>query len=196
LRIYNPDGREVGETRLDLSRFGAIEVSLADVFSSSLPSYGMVAARIEPCNSFFFGDRHLGRIRPNFFTLYAGPTMDSMGLIHPQTSLDAPCDPARRWLSNLQIDLRHVRKLEVFQINPSREAIESEVFLQGADGCVLENAKELIPAHGTRRAMFNLEPLESRCETLSVGLHGLAAANGKPILFMHFRDGSFTCCHG
>lgn len=196
LCIYDADGRKLGEKQIELSRFGSIEVNLADVFAFSLPSYGMVAVRIEPRNSLYFGDRHLGRIRSNFFTLYTGPKMDSLGLIHPQTSLDAPCDPTRSWMSNLQLDPRCVRKIEVFQVNPSRQALESEVILQGSDGHLLANAKELVPAHGTRRAMFDMEPLEKFCESFSVGLRGLAAANGKPILFMHFRDGSFTCCHG
>jgi hypothetical protein len=60
---------------------------------------------------------------------------------------------------------------------------------------VLARSQARIPPRGTRRVEFDLAPLAGRHPVVCVGLRGLAAANGKPILFLHFRDGSFTCCH-
>lgn len=196
LRIYDRDGRVLRTQQIDLPRFGATDADLADVFGDALPAFGMIAVRIAPRRALYFGDRHLGRIRPHFYTLYTGPAMESLGLVHPQTSLDEPCAPERQWLSNLQLDPQRVRKLEVFQVNPSRQPLKSEVFLANAAGETLNKVEEVIPACGTRRAEFDLSAFAEKGEPVSVGLRGLAAANGKPILFMHFPDGSFTCCHG
>ena len=121
--------------------------------------------------------------------------MDSIGLVHPQTHLDAAPAPDRRWLSNLEIDLAAVEQVELFQVNPGRAAVESEVFLQAEDGSLLARSAARIPARGTRKASFALAQYVGRNKAVSVGLQGLAAANGKPILFLHFRDRSFTCCH-
>lgn len=193
LCMYGPDGRAIGEKQIDLPLFGSIDVDLIKTFGSQLPSYGMVTARIKPQNYLYLKDRHLGRIRPHFFAFYTDSTMNSLGLVHPQINLDTVVEPNRRWVSNLQLDPQSVMELELFQINPSLQSLESEAFLEDTAGNVLATRKELIPPYGTRRVLFNLK---ERNEIFSVGLQGLAAANGKPLLFMHFKDGSFSCCHG
>lgn len=193
LRVYGTDGRRIGKTQIDLPLFGSTDVDLTQTFGSQLPSYGMVAVRIKPQNYLYLKDRHLGRIRPHFFAFYANPAMDSMGLVHPQINLGTAAEPNQRWLSNLQFDPQKVVELELFQINPSRQPLESEAFLEDTNGDVFAAQKEVIPPFGARRALFNLK---GRNEIFTVGLQGLAAANGKPILFMHFKDGSFSCCHG
>lgn len=195
LRIFDEEGREAGHTSVELARYGSAEVNLNALFGGALPRFGILAARIEPLQFFSLRDRHLGRIRPHVFALYASEEMDSIGLVHPQTHLDAAAAPDRRWLSNLEIDPAVVERIEIFQINPGRIAVESEVFLQAEEGEILAKSAARIPARGTRRASFELSPYAGRKKAVSVGLQGLAAANGKPILFLHFRDRSFTCCH-
>jgi hypothetical protein len=196
LRVFDEQGREAGRAAVELAPYGAAEVDLRAVFGAALPRYGMVAARIHPLHFFSLRDRHLGRIRSQFFALYASAGMDSVGLVHPQTNLDAAPDPGRRWLSNLQVDPVAVQRIELFQINPGSAAVATEAFLHSADATVLASSADSIPPRGTRCAVFDLAPLARYHDAVSVGLHGLAAANAKPILFLHFRDGSFTCCHG
>lgn len=193
--VYDEDGHEKASTRVSVAPFGAVDVNLRERFGSQLPAFGMVAVRIEPTSLLSFRDGHLGRIRSHFFALYSDRDMNSIGLVHPQTSLGSPVDSQRRWVSNLRLDPRRLRKLEMFQVNPSRESVTSEAFLQSEEDEVLATHREAIPSYGTRRAVFDIESIESRCAVFSVGLHGLAAANGKPILFLHYRDGSFSCCH-
>jgi hypothetical protein len=196
LRAFDESGREAGRMVVDLARYGSAEVDLRAVFGGKLPNCGMLAARIHPLNFFSLRDRHLGRIRPHFFTLYASEGMESIGLVHPQTNLGAAAEPARRWVSNLEVDVSLVERLELFQINPGRAAVHSEAFLQSSDGTVLARSASHIPPRGTRRVEFELARVAEHHKVVSVGLQGLPAANGKPILFLHFPDGSFTCCHG
>jgi len=193
--VFDEDGRETGSTVVDVPRYGATEVELAEVFAERLPAMGMLAVSIRPARFLSLRDRHLGRIRPHFFTLFSSPGMESVGLVHPQTHLNAPAAPERRWLSNLLIDASAVERVELFQVNPGRVPVDTEAFLHGAQGTVLARSSARIPARGTRRVVFELKPFAAEHPSVSVGLHGLAAANGKPILFLHFRDGSFTCCH-
>lgn len=195
LRAFGPEGQEIGQGKIRVPAYGSSNVDLDSLFNSELPAWGMVAVRIQPSGFFSLHDRHLGRIRPHFFTLYADRRMESMGLVHAQTNLDAAPAPHQRWLSNLQIEPGAVAKLEVFQVNPSRAAVDSDVFLEDEQGNVLARNSARIAARGTRRAVFELAEYAERKKCISVGLQGLAAANGKPILFLHFADRSFTCCH-
>lgn len=195
LRVFDAEGREIASTELALPPYAATEVDLSAAFGQSLPHWGMVAARIYPSSFFSLRDRHLGRIRPHFFTLYADEGMRSIGLVHPQTNLGARAAPERQWLSNLEVDPAMVQKLELFQVNPGDAPVESEAFVQTQGGTVVAAKRHDIPSHGTRRVVFDLSQIAIGEKTVSVGLRGLAAANGKPILFLHFRDGSFTCCH-
>ena len=195
LRAFDAEGHEVRRARLNVPRYGSAEVDLRSALGSDLPPWGMVAARIYPSHFFSLGDRHLGRIRPHFFTLYADSRMESLGLVHPQTNLDALPAPERRWVSNLEIDPAVVSAVEVFQVNPGRTPVDSEFFLQGDGGAILVRTTVHLPPRGTRRMVFALTQYSAQAGTVSVGMQGLAAANGKPILFLHFRDGSFTSCH-
>ena len=195
LHPFDPEGRAAGIATVDMPRYGSMEVDLASLFGERLPAMGMIAVRIRPSRFFSLRDRHLGRIRPHFFTLFASARMESLGLVHPQTHLDASPAPEREWVSNLEIEPTAVTRIELFQINPGRAHVETEAFLQDSDGGMLDRSKARIPPRGTRRVEFDLAALTGRHRTVCVGLRGLAAANGKPILFLHFRDGSFTCCH-
>ena len=195
LRTFDEDGRTAGNAVVDMPRYGSAEVDLPKVFGDRLPRMGMIAVGIRPARFFSMRDRHLGRIRPHFFTLFLSPRMESVGLVHPQTHLGADAAPERHWVSNLQIDPAVVPRVELFQVNPSTRAVESEAFLQGGSGEVLTESKAVVPPRGVRRVEFDLSPYGKHDTPVCVGLRGLAAANGKPILFLHFQDGSFTSCH-
>jgi hypothetical protein len=195
LHPFDQDGRAMGSATVELPRYGSREVDLTSLFGDRLPAMGMIAVRIRPVRFFSLRDRHLGRIRPHFFTLFASTRMESLGLVHPQTHLGASPAPDREWVSNLGIEPATVERVELFQINPGRGPVETQAFLQDGEGRVLARSQARIPPRGTRRVEFDLAPLAGRHPVVCVGLRGLAAANGKPILFLHFRDGSFTCCH-
>ena len=195
LRTFDEDGGTSGQAVVDLPRYGSAEVDLPRVFGDRLPRMGMIAVGIRPARFFSMRDRHLGKIRPHFFTLFLGPRMESVGLVHPQTHLGADAAPERHWVSNLQIDPALVPRVEVFQVNPSARPVESKAYLQGGSGEVLSESNAVVPPRGVRRIEFDLSPYDKHHSAICVGLRGLAASNGKPILFLHFRDGSFTCCH-
>jgi hypothetical protein len=195
LSAFDEEGREAASVLVDVPRYASVDLDMSAAFGSRLPSLGMVSARIIPVRYFSLSDRHLGRIRPQVFALYASERMESVGLVHPQTSLGAAPALDRRWVSNLEIEPATIDHIELFQVNPGDAWVQSEAFVQGPDGTMLARCSNRIPPRGTRRAVFELASLAGRHKTVSVGLNGLAAANGKPILFLHFRDASFTCCH-
>ena len=194
LTLYDEAGRLVGQTKIDVPRFGTVEVRLHEHLRGRLPEHGLLVAHVRNRPRINRAANHLGPIRPHFYALYHTPEMESLALIHPQTELvDAPC-PELVWHSNLTFDPATAHTIEAYQINPSAKPAHSELRLCAGDE-VIASAEAIVPPRGSRCVRFGPEQLASAKGLLHLCARGMTAANAKPLLFQVARDGSFSACH-
>ena len=198
LWAFDGAGGALGERQIDLAPFGAADIDLGTLFDGALPAFGMFAAHMTLRPKFSYAAHHLGRLMPQFLTLYEARGMlapqASMALIHCLSKLGQRPVPHAAWRSTLPIDTDGVAALEVYQVNPSPQAVRSELYLEAPDGGRIVADKASVPPLATRRVRWPREAFAGR-RWLRLGAHGLTAPNAKPLLFVHFADGSFSAQH-
>ena len=197
VELYGDDGECFGKGSLELKPYGSVEVIPSMLFKRKLPDYGFFSAKIRPQKKFVY--RHLGQIRSHIYALISDPLQTSFVLIHPQTFIGQETTENYQWLSAVNIDARHVRKIIVFQPNPTSKLFKSKYYLFS----YINNKKQkiadfdiLIPPMGTIKIEWDLNILDVYDGFVSVAASALPTSNGKPILFNYFKDGSFTGMHG
>ncbi len=189
--LFDPDGDTVAVKNVNVPSFGTLEIQPEKLFDVSLPEFGMIAADIQPSSKFHFADRHLGVIFPHFYAFYSSPSFESMALVHPQTSMgDQPT--SNHWRSNLLINPKNLKYLELFQINPGSKAWETQLFLIDEDQNQLQESRAIMSPKSARKIHWEINP-ESKY--LHVEATGLTGTNAKPLVFNNFKNGNFTACH-
>jgi hypothetical protein len=130
----------------------------------------------------------------HFYAFYTDETMNSCALVHPQTAFPVSACPELAGQSNLLIETAPLRALEIYQINPSSESVESTLSLLGSGRRQLIAEKATLPPHGARKTVWTSDVFADE-ERVNIGFDGVPGPNAKPLVFQIFKDGAFTACH-
>ncbi len=194
ISLFDPSGRRVAQSQLDVPVYGTAEVRLEDLFKKELPDFGMVSARIMPFPGLKNPYPTLGRMTSHFYAIYSDANAQSLAVVHPQSRFGVRSHEDLKWTSNLLLALRDLKELEIYQINPSPDRVRTDLLLQDGKGNVLKHELSSVPAYGTRRVIWPVAELRDRDDVV-IGLDGLTAQNAKPIVFGIFKDATFNACH-
>lgn len=183
--LFDAQGRRCFTEDINLDCFESTEIFLT---GDNYPPLGLLGLRIK--NSTFLRKEHklLEQLFPHFYTMFSDPKKGSMGLIHPQSTLN-PTTNGVSFESNMLIQMASCRKVVAYQINPTRNHKANTIKSHAIDGAVISQHDCLIEPYGVCAVDI---PIEQDC-WLSVDT--LTAPNTKPILFMYNDDGVFTAAH-
>lgn len=160
-------------------------------YDNNLPKIGVISVEIEPYTLFSKNDSILGTLTPHFYSLFHTRNMDSLGLIHPQTLLNQKGTTVN-WKSQLNISGENVEKLVVYQINPVAQSQSNILTLKNENGSVVNSIENDFKPYSANKAEFDLKEVSS---TVHLELDRTNTANAKPLVFMYFKDGTFTAVH-
>ena len=108
--------------------------------------------------------------------------------------LNLPSLPNGSWVSKIKINPDYLSHIDVHQINPSSEAVNSELNLLSDDLSILDKRDITLNPHGSRIEKFDVRKYGSH-KLLSIGIKGLTGRNAKPLLMFYFKDGTFSGWH-
>lgn len=187
-------GRVVASRTFAIGRWHSRELAPVDDLGCDAITLGVVVVELRPANPLFMGDRHLGDLTPHFFTVYES-ARGGAALIHPQSMLGRAPAPALCWESNALIECDRMSRLQLYQMNPSREAVASKLRLRDVRSQEIVWTHEgTLVAGGVRRVDVEMADLP-RGATVRLGAEGLGADNAKPLLLMRLRDGTLMGMH-
>jgi len=117
-------------------------------------------------------------------------------MIHPSSLVDPNSKPSGPWFSNQVINTKNLRKIVLYQCNPSAASHQMNHSLLNAEtGTVIATENIRMPPFGTRYIDFNLSVMKDLPERLIVGIDTLPSDNSKPMLCRVYDEGKFSMSH-
>lgn len=191
---FRADGSSAGLHRIEVGSLQAREIGVEELGFSSLGNYGIVTAQIKPKRLLSYRDRHLGELTSHFYALFHSRNWQSVALVHPQTTVQVKSQPMMQWTSLRLLDFSKLVKIEVFQINPTPAAFESRLLLRSLKGAIHAVSEGVIAPFGTRQVVWDASCAPTN-SLLTLSADGMTCPNGKPLVFYHFLNESFSAAH-
>lgn len=200
LVFYDADGKKILRHTLRLDDFASENLSVRELFTRKglHSAFGLVTAQMRPVNFFDFRYRALGSVTSHFFMFYRSKS-GSVGHIHPTSVFEKINSSSGDFISNQSIRLDGLKKVVLYQINPSLHRVEIEH--------ELVDAKDLRPYHGLKRS-FRLNPLGTNRTTFEISknenestddvlikVSPLPSSNSKPMLLRYYEGNRFSLSH-
>jgi hypothetical protein len=193
LTLYDQGGNKVGSRRIGVPALGTVEVRVEDIFDLPLPEIGLVSAQITSGSALSYGARHLGPIRAHFYAMYHDEDMRSIAIVHPQSAMWEHSPAPESWRSSLIICPRKLKAVELFQINPTATAVQTEISICNLNDDRLASSSAQMPSRSARRISWLASDFTAH-EHVVIASQSLPAPNAKPLLFQH-HNGGFSASH-
>ena len=198
IRIYTKNGKKYNELKVNLchmqSEFIFIEQLLKKFNSKS--EIGIISCKFKPNNSINKDHKLLGRIFSQSFIHYFNKS-GAVSLIHP-LSIVTNQKNSDEWISNQTICLNGLKKIHLYQCNPSYKSHKTRYFLKDIDNCNVYVSKDLyIPSMGVKKLTFDLENIKSIDDNVSLRLlcSSLPSPNSKPLICREFKNKMMSMSH-
>jgi hypothetical protein len=192
--VQDGHGRTLAARRFPIGRWHSRELVPAEELGCAALALGLVVVELKPANPLFMADRHLGDLTPHFFTVYESARGGS-ALIHPQSMLGRASAPSLSWQSNALIECDRLGRIQLYQMNPSDQAVSSKLLLRDVrsrEPVWIHEGR--IEAGGVRRVDVDMADLP-RGALVRLGAEGLGSDNAKPLLLMRLQDGTLMGMH-
>lgn len=195
--FYDANGKKILKLKEKMQAFQSRFVDVAKTLSSQNieSELGVVTLQLRPINPRKSAYKRFGTSSSHFFQLYHGSN-GSVAMIHPSSLADPKNKASDHWISNQTIDTNGLKKIVLYQCNPSYVAHQMKHFLMATEtsGIVTETTST-IPPLGTQRIDFNLSDLPITPDRLTIGVDALPSANSKPMLARVYSEGRFSMSH-
>lgn len=195
ISIFDNNGQSLGSKWISMKPYGSKLIDPASYFGKTLPKCGMFSAKIyfgSPLN--FKAHRNIERLDSPFYATFIQNKLTSIEVVHTLNKLNLPSLPNGHWISKIKINPEYLNHIDVHQINPSSEVVNSELNILSNDLSVLDKRFITLNPYGSRIERYNVKNYDSH-KLLSVGVKGLTGRNAKPLLMFYFKDGTFSGCH-
>lgn len=193
--LYDDNGTLIFSKKIPMGTFETLEVDFNTLCDpKSLPQQGIVTLRLVPQHFIFNSNAILGHITSHFFSLFSSRDGGVCGLIHPQSSFEPGIQPDLKWISNLSIPTEGVACLEVFQMNPNRDEVESQLLLYDENRKVVFSEAKKINRYGSRYLKINKHDFHS-ARHVKLGMLGATGENCKPLIFITTDKGIMSAVH-
>ena len=197
IALYNELGYCIGRNSINIAPFGSAEIIPSEVFGKNLPNLGIFTAKIRSSSRFVLSDRHLGKITSQIYALYSDKKINSLALVHPQTSLVKNHSNPTQWKSDVLLDSGKIEKLIAIQINPTNKCSESTLYLckdNGYQQKIGEVSSKISPL-GVIKVEWDIKKIGIKNGYFSIAANKLTSPNAKPIILAYFKNGSFSGMH-
>ncbi len=193
--LFNQDGQKVFETKLKMKPFETMDINFADLMKNGAPpKFGLAVFKVEPENGIFFPHPNLERLTSHFFSTFFDKNGSVCGLIHPQSVFKPDPKPGLYWESNLKMDSTDLEWIELYQINPSTEPVQSKILLMDDKQKSIYSRDEIIKPFASRFCKIDAKSL-SGSSKVHVALDGIAGENCKPIVFFKNKSNLVSAVH-
>tara|TARA_S200000501_G_scaffold123231_1_gene116260 strand:- start:227 stop:1057 length:831 start_codon:yes stop_codon:yes gene_type:complete len=198
IRIYSKNGTKYYEHKINLfnmqSEFIFIEKFLKRINSKS--EMGIISCKFKPNKSINKDHKLLGRIFSQPFIYYFNKS-GAVSLIHP-LSIVTDQKKSDEWISNQTICVNGIKKIHLYQCNPSYKNHKTRYCLRDIDNSDIYESKELyIPRMGVKKLTFDLENIKSLDKNVSLRLFcsSLPSPNSKPLICREFKNKMISMSH-
>lgn len=200
LQIYlmNCRGITIAQKVYDLNYNGSKSFSAKEILkeANTKSKIGLVCCSIKPKTGQNVEEiyKKSGQCVSHFFVLYKDLQNNSIGLVHPQSTLKGK--PARfsSWRSNQMLNLNGLKKLRIYQANHSENKAEIVYSLfDYHSGAEIDKKKLSIEKFSADFIDFEVEKYVSYAYLQT---NSLPVGNGKPLIMRVFKDDKWTIIHG
>lgn len=194
--LYNENGRMVFRKNLEMNKFETLQVDFSKMLKrAELPKLGLAVFNVVPRGGIFFQYPILWHIKSHFFCFFLNKRGGVCGVVHPQSPINPKPDNTCSWSSNLSIETDQLAWLKIFQINPSRKHVRSEVYLRDENGAILVNEAAIFSPRASKFIAIDQSKLVGS-KRIRIGLVGLPGENCKPIvIFKNKYSGAISAVH-
>ena len=157
---------------------------------------GIISCKFVPNNLFQKDHKIFGPTSPQPF-LYYFNKLGSISLVHP-SSIITKQKPSKNWISNQSIRCKNLKKIHLYQCNPSYRDHTAIFSLSDlSSGKVYEKKELFIPSMGVSKLTFYINHLDDIDEFVSLNLScvSLPSPNSKPLLCREFADEMISMSH-
>jgi hypothetical protein len=193
VQIYDNSGAIIYDEIHFIERHGSAFLEVQHLIGEK-SEYGMVAVKIK--TNLIKKIDFIDRFYSHLYAIYHTPvTWDSVGVVHPQTGIVKRYNGSNvSWQSNQMIDTKNLNKIELLMFNPNTISSDSMINLQTENRDSLTFKEVKFKPFETKLLSFDKNFKYSG--KVGIKLEGMSAENAKPLIFLHFLNGSFSVSHG
>lgn len=184
----NFDGKEIAKTKITLDSFGSAGIKITELFPELSAAFGTISIKLKVEKKV----KKLLKDTTMHFYVFFNDDNGSVAIIHPQSKIND--EGTVDWESNAIFDISNIQKLRFFQINPSKNPVQNSIEI--IDKVTKSKIAE-IPNNLGSLCVVKSEfyPSNTRSSAKEIFITNNVIYNSKPIVFLYFKDGTFTALH-
>lgn len=183
------NGKEIAKKEVKLESFGSAGIKITELFPQLTATFGTISIKLKVEKKV---KKALKNTTMHFYVFFKDDK-GSTAIIHPQSKIYD--EGNANWESNVTFDVNDIKKLRFFQINPSKNSVQNSIEIIDR---VTKNKITEIPNNLGPLCVIKSEfdPSKTSSTAKEICIASRVIYNSKPLVFIYFKDNSFTALHG
>lgn len=182
------DGKKIAKKEIKLESFGSAGIKINELFPELRATFGTISIKLKV-------EKKVKKLLKNttmHFYVFFRDDKGSIAIIHPQSKIYD--EGGATWESNATFRVNDIEKLRFFQVNPSKNSVQNSIGIidRFTKDKIAEIPNDLGPLCVIKSEFY---PTKITGNTKEISITNHVIYNSKPLIFLYFRDGSFTALH-